>query len=90
MKIKTVFDFNRALDAGAYAWPGGYPYFYVMDDGEALSVEAANENAGLIRDSIIGDLRDGWHAVELAINWDDTGLYCAHTGQRIAPAYGDD
>lgn len=89
MEIKHVFDFNKALAHGPYAWPGGYPCYFVMSDGEALSFKAAQENAGQIRDAIIANDRAGWRAVALEINWEDNELTCAHTGERIESAYGE-
>ena len=34
--------------------------------------------------------RDQWRAMGVQINWEDTELTCAHTGERIQSAYGDD
>ena len=31
-----------------YAWPGGYPLYVVMADGEALSIEAARSEFKLV------------------------------------------
>lgn len=90
MVIKTISDFRAAMRNGAYAWPGGYPLYFVMDDGEALSFKAAKENVRLILESIAYDCRDGWRAVALDINWEDQDLVCAHTGERIESAYGDE
>jgi len=36
MKINTVKDFGEALRNGPYAWPGGYPLFFITADGGAL------------------------------------------------------
>jgi hypothetical protein len=44
MTIETVSDFRRAMRSGPYAFPGGYPLFFVMADGEALSFKAARDN----------------------------------------------
>jgi hypothetical protein len=102
MNIKTVFDFNKALDIGPYAWPGGYPFYFIAQDGEAISFAAAKENAGLIRDAIISCnrfvdsggkvdcLHDDWNIVAMEINWEDESLFCAHTGLKIESAYGND
>lgn len=89
MNIHSISDFRKAIRLGPYAWPGGYPSYFVMDDGEALSFEAARE----CRREIIRALRDrdnsGWRPVAVDINWDDTELRCAHTGERIEAAYGE-
>jgi hypothetical protein len=93
MLIKTLWDFNKVIHNpdGPYAWPGGYPCFFICSDGEALSWEAAEENAGLIRDALIADDRhSGWHVCAFEINWEDPDLYCSHTNERIESAYAED
>lgn len=91
MNIKTVKDFNAALKAGAFAWPGGYPLYFVTSDGEALSFKSAKKNARLIRDAIRDkDNYSGWRVVANDVNWEDAQLYCADTGERIESAYAED
>jgi hypothetical protein len=93
MEINTLWKFNEVINDPnrKYAWPGGYPCFFICTDGEALSWDAAVENAGLIRDAIItNDRNSGWHVAAIEINWEDTELYCAHTNNRIESAYAED
>lgn len=85
-----VFAFNKALADGPYAWPGGYPLYFLASDGEAISFAAAEQNAPLIRDAIIAKSRDGWRVVGVCVNWEDGFLFCAHTGEQIQCAYGDE
>ena len=35
--IKSVADLKATLRAGGFAWPGGYPLYFVTSDGGALS-----------------------------------------------------
>ncbi len=72
-----------------YAWPGGYPLFIIMADGEALSIEAASDNWRLICQATLAGWRDDWQAAGVAVNWEDSSLYCAHTGKQIESAYGE-
>lgn len=97
MIIKTVFDFNKALESGPYTWPGMYPIYFITADGAVLSWKAAIEEQALIRDSIIdspfnGDqwprFTDGWRVVAMEVNYEDDNLYCDHTGKKIESAYG--
>lgn len=91
MHINTVYDFNRALALGPYAWPGGYKHYFVTADGATLCWDAVVENQRLIRDAIIGeDGTGGWQVVAMDINWEDPSLYCDHTGAQILPEYGAD
>jgi hypothetical protein len=75
-----------------YAWPGGYPLFLVMEDGEAISIDAARE---CWREIVGAHLRPQYldkqrQVAAVAINWEDSELYCAHSGAKIESAYGED
>lgn len=94
----TLDSFNEALRAGPYAWPGGYPLYFIMLDGDALSFKAAETEAARIREAIAETLvDDGWRGanaqwlpVACEINYEDADLYCDHTGARIESAYGEE
>jgi hypothetical protein len=93
MLINSISDFRAAIRQGSYAWPGGYPAFFVMADGEALSFAAAKAERRLIleaiRDKAAGWPDNGWTPAALEINWEDGELYCAHTNARIESAYAE-
>jgi len=63
----------------AYAWPGGYPLFYLTESNAVLCPEHANAE-GNYSDELI---------VDGNINWEDPHLYCDH-GERIESAYAED
>jgi hypothetical protein len=89
MKIQTIGDFRRAMRAGPYAWPGGYPIFFITADGGALSFKAARNNRRKVISSIACDDKGGgWRIVAADIAWEGP-LYCDYTGERIETAYGD-
>ncbi len=88
--IRDTADLKACLRAGAFAFPGGYPLYFVADDGESLSFEAVRANLRNVLDSISGNHRDGWRVVAMATNWEDDELTCSHTGKPIPSAYGDD
>lgn len=90
MQINTVHDFRRAIRNGAYAWPGGYPLYFVTSDGGVLSFDAARANRRLILESVSAHSNDGWRVIGVDVNWEDDSLYCDDTGARIPSAYGDD
>ena len=90
MIIKTVADFALALDNGAYAWPGGYPMFFICRDGAALSYDAALDNKHMIIDAIENGCAADWRVIGFEINWEDANLYCDHTGKRIESAYAEE
>ncbi len=87
-RIATLRKVKEAIRNG-YAWPGGYPLYIVMSDGEALSIAAAKAEFALVARATLFAHRDGWRAAGAEINYEDTELYCAHTNNRIESAYGE-
>jgi hypothetical protein len=87
-KIETPADLKATLRAGPYTWPGGYPMYFVMADGEALSFKAAREQlAELLAAFRSCDRHDQWRAVGVEINYEDPDLVCAHTNEPIEAAH---
>ena len=90
-QLDAAADVKAALRAGAYAWPGGYPLYFITNDGEALSFDAVRAELRQVL-AAMADTRDrsGWRVVAVDVNYEDSDLICAHTGETIPPAYGDD
>tara|TARA_R100001530_G_scaffold135198_1_gene111825 strand:+ start:937 stop:1305 length:369 start_codon:yes stop_codon:yes gene_type:complete len=88
--IKNVADFKATLRAGPFAWPGGYPLYFITSDGGALSFKTAREEFNLIAQTIADKANDGWQVIGCEINYEDDSLYCDHSSERIESAYGDD
>jgi len=92
----TISDFRRDMRNGPWAWPGGYPCYFVMSDGEAMSFDAARENCRLILEAIRDEdergrpYSSGWRVIGVDANWEDEDLRCCHSGERIPSAYGED
>jgi hypothetical protein len=84
----TIDQFKSDL-LSPYAWPGGYPRYFVTSDGAALSYKSALENQHLIIDSIENQFNDGWQVIGCDINWEDSELYCDHSSELIESAYAD-
>ena len=89
MNIDTISDFRAAMRRGQYAWPGGYPCYFITSDGAALSFKAAKECRREILQAIADRDRSGWRVVAVDINYEDRELTCAHTNERIECAYGE-
>jgi hypothetical protein len=94
----TPKELKEAL-RNPYAWPGGYPTFFVTSDCSALSHRAVRENyREVLRALREGDKTSGWHIDCCIVNWEGSflgnnqyePLYCEHTGDIIPSAYGDD
>jgi len=89
--MRTLSDIKHALRA-KYTWPGGYPLYLICADGEALSIDSARDNW---REICSAHMRNGyfdkqWQIIGIAINYEDSYLYCAHSGARIESAYAEE
>jgi hypothetical protein len=90
MSDYTLRDLKHDLRAGEYAWPGGYPRYFIAADGEALSFCAVRERFREVVADMLGMSRLAqWRIVGCDINWEDSELHCAHTGARIPSAYAE-
>jgi len=70
----------------AYAWPGGYPIVYVMDDAEVLCADCMNDPSNPIHG---GGEADGWRLDGYQIHWEGAPEVCAHCNKEIPSAYGE-
>jgi hypothetical protein len=86
MLINSISDFRKAIRIGPYAWPGGYPLFFIMSDGATLSFNAAKAERRLMIEALRDGDDNGWRPIAVDINWEDGDLYCDHTGKRIESA----
>ena len=90
MKISNKYQFLSILAEGPWAWPGGYPLFFVTSDGEALSFRSAEcEQEAICEALTAGDSNNCWFVIGVEINYEDAELYCCHSGERIESAYAE-
>ena len=87
--ISSGRKLRNTLRAGPYAWPGGYPLYFITSDGGALSFQTVRENLSSVLDSIRHKSDDGWRVIACKVNWEDSNLYDDHTGGLIESAYGE-
>lgn len=85
----TNKDLKASLRSGEYAWPGGYPTYFITSDGAALSHKSVRENFRAVVDSIKTNNADGWQVVAVEVNWEDPELFCDHSNERIESAYAE-
>lgn len=85
--INSGRDLRETIRAGAYAWPGGYPLYFITSDGAALAFDTVRKEFKCIVDAIRRKHSNGWRVVACDINWEDAELFDAHTGKRIESAY---
>lgn len=76
----------RELQTNKFTFPGGYPLYPIMDDGEMLCRTCFEEP-----EVHIGGEADGWRVETLEILWENDPEYgpaqCAHCGIELTPAY---
>lgn len=86
----TLSQVKAALRSGPYAWPGGYPLYFLTTDGQALSFDAVRERWRDVVSAALADCRDGWRLAACDVNWEASDLVCDHTGKVIPSAYGEE
>jgi hypothetical protein len=86
-ELKKHFNKGRA---NAYAWPGGYPLFYLTSDGECLCPTCVTKERVNIFRSTAERARDGWAVVGVDANYEDVSMRCAHCNEYIPAAYFTD
>lgn len=77
--IRTVGGLDSDFTLPAYAWPGGYPMYYLTNENAVLCPQHASVEADYNDDTIIA----------VGINYEDTDLWCEHS-HKIESAYGED
>jgi hypothetical protein len=75
----------------AFAWPGGYPIYYLCADGGILCPQCANKESAVKEADEHLDYPDfdQWRIVAGDINWQDVSLTCDNCSQRIESAYSE-
>lgn len=69
-------DTNGKLSS--WAWPGGYPIYYLDKENNCLCPDCANRDVDQSQDVIAAD-----------INWEDQTLHCDDCSKQIESAYGE-
>lgn len=72
----------------AYAWPGGYPYFYIINGKDVYCHECAVAE-DTYNQLVTDEDAPGNEVTAADINWEDDSLYCENCGDRIESAYAE-
>lgn len=88
LKLENLGMENGKLQS--FAFPGGYPLFYLAKDNGVLCPDCANGDNG--SECCNPDCQDDpqWWLIGCDINYENDSLYCDHCGKLIESAYGDD
>lgn len=70
----------------AWAWPGGYPIFYLAADSGVLCPDCANNENGSEAHPENDD--PAWKLIGCDIHWEGDPLVCDHCCTDIESAYG--
>ena len=88
---KNSTEIRATIRAGEYAWPGGYPMFALMSDGDTLCFSCLKSQLDSIGPAM-GDESDssGWRVEAIDINYEDSDMVCASCSKQMESAYGND
>lgn len=86
-RIMSLADIKASLRAGPFAWPGGYPLYFISEDGAALAFETIRENWHHVVWDYLNDCNTGWRLAGVTINYEDPEMLCDHSAKPIDPAY---
>jgi len=87
----TPLDRDEQGNLAAYAWPGGYPIYYLTADSGVLCPHCANTEKEVREADTNADCPDydQWRIVESDANYEDDNLFCDNCNGQIASAYGE-
>jgi hypothetical protein len=91
-QTRTVSDLKANFHKGranAYAWPGGYPLYYLTSDGGVLCPACVTKERQQIFRSTHEHAHDGWAVEAVDVNYEDSELYCDNCNKRIESAYAE-
>jgi hypothetical protein len=81
--IASLKSVKKAIRA-KYAWPGGYEFALLMNDGGILCTDCARHEFRQIVYSHLHQLRDGWRIDAVTTDQDfDEWEHCAHCSEVI-------
>jgi len=71
-----------------HTWPGGYPVYILMADGELMCPTCARTNYKLIVNDTARYRSGSWQAAGAMILWEGVET-CCHCGKTLDSAYGE-
>ncbi len=72
-----------------YVWPGGYPVYVVLTDGDMLCGDCAKENYYSIAWELIKDVDYGWKPIGTQVLYYE-GEQCGNCYKELESAYGEE
>ena len=84
---KIIRDVKEAIRY-PFAWPGGYPVYVMLSDGELLCKDCARKEFRQIVHSTKHNIKDGWKAAGAAVLWEGIE-FCGQCSKQLESAYGE-
>lgn len=79
----------KAYSTGPYVWPGGYPQYLMLSDGEFLCWKCFKDEYKNILDALKRkDKSSGWFPEEMTVLYEGIE-FCANCGEKLETAYED-
>lgn len=80
---------KQFIRCNGIAWPGCYPMYALMADGEVIDAQSAKENYRQVLAATRNPhTNTQWECVAVEVHWEGKPLECAHSGRMIESAYG--
>lgn len=88
-EIENLAQLKATLRAGAFVWPGGYPLYLILGDGEPATFDAVRANWREVVSSFAEHGAREWRVIGCEVHWEGEPLICAMSGASIESAYGN-
>jgi hypothetical protein len=88
MTLAEIKGRLRSSPSG-FAWPGGYPMFWITREGDALCWSCVRKEWRQVVWDFLRNASTGWRVEACDINYEDPELCCSHCNERIESAYAE-
>jgi len=86
----TVHELMEDLRQGEFTSLGGYPLFFLTEDGGTLHPRCVREEIWTVARATRDGYEKSWCVVAHDVNWEDPSMICDHCNERIESAYAED
>ena len=88
MNAKAILRQVKQAIRQPYAWPGGYPVYTILADGDLLCANCTRKNFRRIVEDTKSRWDTGWKAAGVDVYWEGEAIPCGHCGKELESAYG--
>jgi hypothetical protein len=87
--MMTLQKVKQRIRDGKYAWPGGYPVYFIAEDGGAICIDCVKKNWKRVVAAHLMKNDKSWGILGADINYEDDMLLCENCSENIESAYGE-